>query len=56
MGLHVHNLGNLPADTEREYFIYMLDYDWRATADAVILEPNISGIGIDLKKLFGFGS
>lgn len=28
MGLHVHNLGNLPADSEREYFIYMLDYGW----------------------------
>jgi len=28
MGLHVHNLGNLPADAEREYFIYMLDYGW----------------------------
>jgi len=28
MGLHVHNLGNLPADAEREYFVYMLDYGW----------------------------
>ena len=28
MGLYVHNLGNLPADAEREYFIYMLDYGW----------------------------
>ncbi|EMN7432248.1 hypothetical protein WB904_004878, partial [Vibrio parahaemolyticus] len=28
MGLHVHNLGNLPVDSEREYFIYMLDYGW----------------------------
>ena len=28
MGLHIHNLGNLPVDAEREYFIYMLDYGW----------------------------
>lgn len=28
MGLHIHNLGNLPADAERKYFIYMLDYGW----------------------------
>lgn len=28
MGLLVHNLGNLPVDTERDYFIYMLDYGW----------------------------
>ena len=29
---------------------------WRAVADAVILEPNITGIGIDLKKLFGLSN
>jgi len=28
MGLYVHNLGNLPADSDRGYFVYMLDYGW----------------------------
>ena len=28
MGLHVHNLGNLPVESGRYYFIYMLDYGW----------------------------
>ena len=30
MGLHVHNLGNLPnTDDGRDYFIYVLDYGWK---------------------------
>lgn len=28
MGLHVHNLGNLPVESGRDYFVYMLDYGW----------------------------
>jgi hypothetical protein len=29
MGLHVHNLGNLPVtDDGRDYFVYLLDYGW----------------------------
>lgn len=30
MGLHVHNLGNLPdTDDGRDYFVYVLDYGWK---------------------------
>lgn len=30
MGLHVHNLGNLPDTVDgRDYFIYVLDYGWK---------------------------
>ena len=30
MGLHIHNLGNLPKTVdERDYFIYVLDYGWK---------------------------
>ena len=30
MGLHVHNLGNLPNTIDgRDYFIYVLDYGWK---------------------------
>ena len=30
MGLHVHNLGNLPNTVDgRNYFIYVLDYGWK---------------------------
>ncbi len=30
MGLHVHNLGNLPNTVDgRDYFIYVLDYGWK---------------------------
>jgi hypothetical protein len=28
MGLYVHNLGHLPADETRRYFVYVLDYGW----------------------------
>ena len=28
MGLYVHNLGHLPADDTRRYFVYVLDYGW----------------------------
>ena len=38
MGLHVHNLGNLPNTVDgRDYFIYVLDYGWKEPlADALI--------------------
>lgn len=29
MGLHIHSLGGLPADTDRRYFVYILDYGWK---------------------------
>lgn len=30
MGLHVHNLGNLPNTLDgRDYFVYVLDYGWK---------------------------
>ncbi len=30
MGLHIHNLGNLPNTIDgRDYFIYVLDYGWK---------------------------
>lgn len=28
MGLYVHSLSRLPADLEREYYVYVLDYGW----------------------------
>ncbi len=28
MGLYVHNIGNLPVDDKRNYFLYVLDYGW----------------------------
>jgi len=28
MGLKVHSLARLPGDTDRDYFIYLLDYGW----------------------------
>lgn len=28
MGLYVHSLERLPADLERDYYIYVLDYGW----------------------------
>ena len=29
MGLHIHNLGGIPVDTDRRYFVYILDYGWK---------------------------
>ncbi len=29
MGLHIHNLGGIPANTDRKYFVYVLDYGWK---------------------------
>ena len=28
IGLMIHSLGELPANVERGYFIYLLDYGW----------------------------
>lgn len=28
MGLMIHSLGELPADAERGYYVYLLDYGW----------------------------
>ncbi|MBN9662262.1 MAG: hypothetical protein J0H49_28955 [Acidobacteria bacterium] len=28
MGLYVHSLGEIPTDTERAYYVYLLDYGW----------------------------
>ncbi|MBY0279413.1 hypothetical protein K2Z84_29100 [Candidatus Binatia bacterium] len=28
MGLKVHSLARLPSDTDRDYFVYLLDYGW----------------------------
>lgn len=28
MGLHIHSLGELPLDAERDYYLYLLDYGW----------------------------
>ncbi len=38
MGLHIHNLGNLPNTVDgRDYFIYVLDYGWKEPlTDALI--------------------
>lgn len=29
MGLHVHSLLEIPADTKRSYYVYLLDYGWK---------------------------
>jgi hypothetical protein len=29
MGLYVHNIGGLPVDHTRKYFLYVLDYGWQ---------------------------
>src|SRR3954452_6138824 len=36
MGLYVHSIERLPADLEREFFVYVLDYGWKEPlADAL---------------------
>ncbi|MDO6693729.1 hypothetical protein Q4574_10560 [Aliiglaciecola sp. 3_MG-2023] len=41
MGLYVHSLGELPAEAERAYYLYVLDYGWHERlGDA--LERNLS--------------
>lgn len=29
MGLHIHNLGGLPVEADRKYYLYVLDYGWK---------------------------
>jgi hypothetical protein len=29
MGLYVHSLGEVPAEAERSYYVYLLDYGWK---------------------------
>lgn len=39
MGLHVHNLGNLPnTDDGRDYFVYVLDYGWKEPLTNALVE------------------
>lgn len=38
MGLYVHNLGNLPADESRKYFVYVLDYGWHESLSKALQE------------------
>ncbi len=39
MGLHVHNLGNLPNTVDgRDYFIYVLDYGWKEPLTDALIE------------------
>ena len=36
MGLMIHSLGELPANVERDYYVYLLDYGWEeAASDAM---------------------
>jgi hypothetical protein len=32
MGLMIHSLGELPANVERDYYVYLLDYGWEEAA------------------------
>jgi hypothetical protein len=32
MGLYVHSLGEIPAGTERAYYVYLLDYRWEGSS------------------------
>lgn len=37
MGLHIHTLAAIPAEAQRKYFIYILDYGWKEPlTDALI--------------------
>ncbi len=38
MGLHIHNLGGLPIESDRKYFIYVLDYGWKEPLTNTLIE------------------
>ena len=53
MGLHVHNLGNLPNTVDgRDYFIYVLDYGWKEPlTDALVSNfTNMARMASDTKS------
>ncbi len=54
MGLHVHNLGNLPNTLDgRDYFIYVLDYGWKEPlTDALVANfTNMARMASETKAL-----
>ena len=54
MGLHVHNLGNLPDTVDgRDYFIYVLDYGWKEPlTDALVANfTNMARMASESKSL-----
>ena len=38
MGLHIHNLGGLPVESDLKYFIYVLDYGWKEPLTDTLIE------------------
>lgn len=38
MGLMIHSLGEIPADVERDYFVYLLDYGWDEPLGEVLVK------------------
>jgi hypothetical protein len=38
MGLMIHSLGELPAEVERGYYIYLLDYGWHEPLSEVVFQ------------------
>lgn len=38
MGLLVHNLGNLPVDDGRDYYLYILDFGWKEPLTNTLVE------------------
>ncbi|MBW2045610.1 MAG: hypothetical protein JRI96_12125 [Deltaproteobacteria bacterium] len=36
MGLMIHSLGELPANVERDYYVYLLDYGWNEPLGEVL--------------------
>jgi len=38
MGLHIHTLGGIPIESDRRYFVYVLDYGWKEPITETLVE------------------
>jgi hypothetical protein len=53
MGLHIHNLGGIPVESDRKYFVYVLDYGWKEPLTEVLIQnfTNMARMAADSKSI-----
>ena len=38
MGLHIHTIKAIPAEADRKYFVYILDYNWKEPLTETLIQ------------------
>jgi len=53
MGLHIHNLGGIPVESDRKYYVYILDYGWKEPLTDTLIQnfTNMARMAADSKSV-----